>query len=179
MRIGSGGMTAGRGAVALAALLALSACGDGDGVPDLMNIRSSTDGPDEFAILPARPLQSPESFTELPEPTPGGTNLTDPDPAADAVAALGGNIGGGARGDAGLLNHTRRYGVTENIRGVLAAEDLEYRRDNNGRLLERLLNVNTYYRAYEDQSLDQQAELRKWRRLGIRTVSAPPAQDGE
>lgn len=172
-------MTAGRGALALAAVLLLTACGDRDRPPQLMNIRSATDGPDEFAILPPRPLQTPESFTELPEPTPGGANLTDPTPNADAVAALGGDIAGGARGDAGLLNHATRYGVNADIRAVLASEDLEWRRDNKGRILERLLNVNVYFKAYRNQSLDQQAELRKWRRLGIRTVSAPPPQEGE
>jgi hypothetical protein len=171
-------MTAGRGALALAALLILAACG-GDRPPQLMNIRSSTDGPDEFAILPPRPLQTPEDFTALPEPTPGGANLTDPDPNADAVAALGGDIAGGSRGDAGLLNHASRYGVNANIRALLASEDLEWRRDNRGRPLERLFNVNVYFKAYRNQSLDQQAELRKWRRRGIRTVSAPPPKDGE
>jgi hypothetical protein len=171
-------MTAGRGALALAALLMLAACG-GDRTPQLMNIRSSTDGPDEFAILPPKPLQTPEDFTALPEPTPGGANLTDPDPGADAVAALGGDITGGARGDAGLINHASRYGVNANIRTLLASEDLEWRRDKRGRPLERLFNVNVYFKAYRNQSLDQQAELQKWRRLGIRTVSAPPPQDGE
>jgi hypothetical protein len=165
--------------LALAAAVLLAACGDRDRPPQLMNIRSSTDGPDEFAILPPKALQVPESFTDLPEPTPGGSNITDPTPNADAVAALGGNIDGGARGDAGLLNHAGRFGVSPDIRATLAAEDLDWRRDNKGRILERILNVNVYYRAYERQSLDQQAELRKWRARGVRTVSAPPAQDGE
>ncbi len=172
-------MTAGRGALALAALLLVAACGNSERAPELMNIRSSTDGPDEFAILPPKPLQVPESFTDLPEPSPGGANLTDPTPNADAVAALGGDITGGARGDAGLLNHATRYGVSPEIRSVLAAEDLEWRRDNRGRPLERLFKVNVYFDAYRDQWLDQQAELRKWRQRGIRTVSAPPPQDGE
>jgi hypothetical protein len=161
----------------VAALLVLAACGNRP--PQLMNIRSSTAGPDEFAILPPNPLQVPESFTDLPEPTPGGSNLTDPTPNADAVAALGGDIAGGARGDAGLLNHATRYGVNGDIRAVLAAEDLEWRRRNRGRPLERLFRVNVYFDAYRDQTLDQQAELRKWRKRGIRTVSAPPPQDGE
>ncbi len=174
------GMTAGRAALALlAAALLLAACGGGDRPPQLMNIRSATDGPDEFAILPPKPLEAPEDLTVLPEPTPGGANRSDPTPVDDAILALGGDPAGGVRGDAGLLNHARRFGVTENIRGVLASEDLEWRRDNKGRILERLLNVNVYFRAYEDQSLDQQAELRRWRRAGIRTVSAPPPQEGE
>lgn len=167
------------GMALVAALLLLAACGDRNAPPQLMNVRSSTDGPDEFAILPPKPLQAPEDFTALPEPTPGGSNLTDPTPKEDAITALGGNPEAGARGDAGLLNHAQRYGVAADIRTTLAAEDLEWRRDNNGRILERLLNVNVYFRAYRDQALDQHSELAKWRRRGIRTPSAPPRQPDE
>jgi hypothetical protein len=40
--------------------------------------------------------------------------------------------------------------------------------------LERLFNVNVYYRAYKKQSLDQHVELERWRRAGVRNVGAPP-----
>jgi hypothetical protein len=169
-------------AVAGTAMLVLSACSRSDEVPNLMNIRSSTQGPDEFAILPPKPLQMPEDIAALPEPTPGGTNRTDPTPNADAVAALGGTLrpaGGLPASDGALYAHAARYGVTGGIRETLAAEDLEFRRRNDGRLLERIFNVNVYYRAYQDQSLDQQAELWRWRNAGARTPSAPPPQDGE
>lgn len=164
-------------AIALAMVMTLAACGNRDGVPSLMNIRSTTAGPDEFGIIPPRPLEMPEDLAALPEPTPGGANRTDRDPQAEAVAALGGNLGprdGVNTAHAGLYAYAARYGVTANIRETLAAEDLEYRRTNDGRLLERLFNVNVYYKAYEPQSLDQQAELWKWRRAGARTPSAPP-----
>ena len=59
--------------------------------PDLITFKATNDGdgPDEFAILPSKPLQAPENYAELPAPTPGGTNLTDPTPEADMVVALG------------------------------------------------------------------------------------------
>ncbi|MGQ0565292.1 MAG: DUF3035 domain-containing protein [Gemmobacter sp.] len=166
-------MQAGRGtlAVAVLALLTLVACG---GEPRLMNLRSSTDGPDEFAILPPKALELPESLVDLPEPTPGGVNLTDPRPNDDAVAALGGRPGAGSGGDAGLMNHATRYGISSGIRTQLAAEDLEFRSKNRGRPLERLFNLNVYFRAYRKQSLDQYAELERWRRAGARNPSAPP-----
>lgn len=173
MRAGQGGL-----AIAGIAMLLLSACGGG-GEPRLMNLRQTTQGPDEFAILPPKPLQMPDSLTALPDPTPGGDNRTDPTPREDAIVALGGRPGAGAGGDAGLLAHTARYGRAGDIRQTLAAEDLEFRRDNKGRVLERVFNVNVYFRAYRNQSLDQQAELQRWRRAGARTVSAPPAQKGE
>ena len=169
-------------AIAIATVLTLAACGNGDGVPSLMNIRSTTAGPDEFAIIPPKPLTMPEDLAALPEPTPGGMNRTDATPNADAVAALGGNLGsadGVSSAHSGLYAYAARYGVTAGIRQTLATEDLEFRRENDGRLLERLFDVNVYFKAYETMSLDQQAELWRWRNAGARTPSAPPPQPGE
>jgi hypothetical protein len=166
-------------AIASAALLALAACG-GDKAPNLMNLRSDSNGPDEFAILPPKALELPTSLADLPAPTPGGANLTDPNPQGDAIAALGGNPPATSGvSDAGLYNYATRQGVTPGIRQTLAAEDLELRKKNNGRPLERLFNLNVYYKAYAKQSLDQHAELLRWRAAGARTPSAPPRNKGE
>ncbi|WP_254900971.1 DUF3035 domain-containing protein [Maritimibacter sp. HL-12] len=142
-----------------------------------MNIKSDT--PDEFRILPTKPLEAPEDYAALPEPTPGGTNLVDPNPRADAVAALGGNPdrldrGQIFAGEQALISHAGRYGVSANIRETLAEEDLAWRRDNNGRILERLFNVNVYYSSYKPMSLDQHVELDRLRSAGVWTPSAPP-----
>jgi hypothetical protein len=170
----------GRAIIAIATMLTLAACGNG-GAPELMNLRSGQ-GPDEFAIVPPNPLEMPENLADLPEPTPSGSNRTDAQPLDDAVVALGGKpqaAGGIPSGDSALYSHAARFGVEAGIRTTLADEDLEWRRDNNGRILERLLNVNVYYKAYRKQSLNQQAELQRWRKLGVKTPSAPPRQDGE
>ena len=170
----------GKAVIAFAAMVTLAAC-SGSGTPQLMNIRSGT-GPDEFSIVPPKGLEMPESLTELPPPTPGGTNRTDPQPFDDAIVALGGKPGasnGIPAADSAIYAHAARFGVEAGIRETLAAEDLEWRRDNNGRLLERLFNVNVYYKAYIKQRLDQHAELLRWRKLGVRTPSAPPPQPGE
>jgi hypothetical protein len=170
----------GKAIIALVAVLVLSACGNGD-APSLMNLRSGS-GPDEFAIVPPKPLALPDSLSELPEPTPGGANRTDRDPEAEAVVALGGKpgaTGGIPAGDSALFAHAARFGVDGGIRSTLASEDLQWRRDNRGRILERVFNVNVYYKAYRDQSLDQHAELARWRLLGLRTPSAPPPKAGE
>ena len=157
--------------------LGLSACAR-DSQPELMNVHARSGTPDEFMVLPNKPLEMPESMAALPEPAPGAGNRVDPTPEADAVAALGGRRGaadgGVARADGGLISHASRFGVAGDIRGTLAAEDLEYRRRNDGRILERWLNVNVYYQAYRPLSLDQHAELERWRRAGVRTVGAPP-----
>ena len=79
------------GKIGIALAIALLAAGcSSNRTPELMHLRSTTNGPDEFGILPTKPLQMPESLTELPAPTPGGSNITDPTPVADAVTALGG-----------------------------------------------------------------------------------------
>jgi hypothetical protein len=170
----------GRAVIAVATMLMLVGCG-GDGTPQLMNLRSGQ-GPDEFGILPPKPLALPDNLTELPEPTVGGSNRTDPQPFDEAIVALGGNpsaAGGIPAGDGALYSHASRFGVEAGIRDTLASEDLEWRRDNNGRILERLFNVNVYYKAYRKQRLDQQAELARWRKLGVGNPSAPPRKDGE
>ena len=131
---------------------------------------------------PPNPLEMPENLADLPEPTPNGSNRTDVNPLDDAVVALGGKpsaAGGIPAGDSALYAHAARFGVEAGIRTTLADEDLEWRRDNNGRILERLLNVNVYYKAYRSQRLDQQAELVRWRALGVRNPSAPPRKPDE
>ena len=166
-----------RATLAMALLAALSACGGRDAEPNLLNIRQPrSEGPDEFAILPTKPLQVPQDRAALPPPTPGGTNLTDPTPQADATLALGGNAGVLSRpsGDGALIAYTGRNGVSPRIREELAAADLEFRRKNDGRLLERLFNSNVYFDAYEQMELDQYRELERLRRAGIRTSAAPP-----
>jgi hypothetical protein len=166
----------------LVAGLLLSACAADESIPELMNVRNADGTPDEFGILPSKPLEQPPSYASLPEPTPGASNLTDPTPEADAVAALGGRRdrveenGEVARSDQGLIGYAGRYGVDGEIRTALAAEDLEYRRQNEGLLLERIFNLNIYFRAYSEQSLDQHSELERWRRAGVEVPTAPPKQ---
>lgn len=169
-------------AIAGAALLSVAGCGKSDKMPQLMNVRSDSPGPDEFSIVPPKALAMPEDLADLPAPTPGGTNRTDANPDADAIVALGGNpakAGGIPAADGALVNRAGRYGVNGNIRPTLAAEDLDYRRKHNGRVLQRLFSVNVYYNAYSRMALDQHAELLRWRKAGAKTPSAPPPQKGE
>lgn len=163
-------------------LVAVAACSRNSEVPSLMNIQARQSSPDEFSILPTGPLQAPERFDSLPTPTPGGTNLVDPDPRADVAVALGGRVGavrtaGVPAADAGLVQYAGRGGVSGDIRETLAAEDEDLRRDGRGLLLERLFNSNVYRRAYRNQILDPQAELGRWRATGVRTPAAPPAAE--
>lgn len=153
--------------------LLLAACGGGE--PNrLMNLRSTTNGPDEFSILPTKPLEIPKDLATLPEPTPGGANLVDPNPLADAVVALGGKPGAGTSDNA-LIAATTRNGVSGNIRQELASEDAAFRNRQSPSLLERLFGTSSYYRVYQDQAIDNEAELQKWRQVDRRTPSATPS----
>jgi hypothetical protein len=60
-------MRAVRGMIAGAALALRPAAGDAH----LYNLRSDSGGPDEFAILPTKPLEMPAGHGALPPPTPG------------------------------------------------------------------------------------------------------------
>ena len=60
----------------------LSACASGEKVPNLMNIRQTSPGPDEFSIVPPKALEAPPDLHELPPPTPGGANRTDQTPGS-------------------------------------------------------------------------------------------------
>ena len=157
-----------------AVLLALAACGGAKREPHLMNLRSSTGGPDEFSILPPKGLELPPDLAALPEPTPGGGNLTDQHPMDDAIVALGGDPAAGVSGSGGLISYASRHGVQAGIRATLAAEDLRYRQSHGGRPLEKLFRVNTYYKAYARFWLDVYAEMARWRAAGVATPSAPP-----
>ena len=161
-------------------ILGVAACGSKDGDIVLTNFKQKGKGPDEFTIIPGKPLQPPADFNVLPAPTPGGSNKTDQNPRGDGIAALGGNpgaliAGGVSAADGALVNHASRYGSNSGIRQTLRTEDVTIRR-RHGRV--NILNIgpnDDYATAYRRQWLDPYAEHERLRRRGIATPSAPPA----
>ena len=165
----------------IAAGLGVAGCSNN---PQLMNIDSGQNSPDEFAILPTKPLTMPTDLAVLPAPTPGGANITDPTPLGDAVGALGGNPqrladNGIGAADGGLVNYASRFGRDPAIRQVTAQEDVEWRSRNGRRLLEVLARSNVYYRAYQPMTLDSWTELERWRPTGVQLPAAPPRDRGQ
>lgn len=157
------------------ALIALTACGNSAGLRDL-----STDsaGPDEFSVIPHRPLDIPETMA-LPAPTPGGANKADPNPTGDAIAALGGRQEAGFAGgvpaqDAALVAQAGRNGVTGDIRTLLAQEDARFRSTRGAVSGLNPFGGDRYFGAYAGQALDAYAELTRFRNLGVATPTAPP-----
>lgn len=161
--------------LALFAAAGLMACTSGD--RPLHDMSGAGNGPDDFSVLPVAPLEIPETM-QLVNPTPGGTNRVDPNPKAEAIAALGGRAsaqvaGGIPARDAALVARASRYGTDANIRQTLATEDEAYRR--SARRFS-LFGGASYFSAYARQALDAYAELARFRAAGVATPSAPPAQ---
>jgi len=159
-----------------AALVALAGCGERE-VPELMQLRSET--PDEFSIVPNRPLALPQDYASLPAPAPGAPNRADPAPLEDAVLALGGDpaaasAGGLPTADLALIAAVAEEGVEPDIRETLAEEDLDYRRRNRGDWVGRQMGRTQYFKAYAPQSLDAYKEVEAFREQGVRTPAAPP-----
>lgn len=162
-------------ACALIAVTFLAACEN----KGLRQVQSRGDGPDEFLIVPARPLEQPESFSALPTPTPGGFNRTDQRPLEDSVAQLGGQRGSPNApvpgGDAALVNHASRFGREANIRASLAAADAQFRK-RQARLTQiRIVNDDVYAQAYRREALKAGRVAEQFRRAGIPTPTAPPS----
>lgn len=158
-----------------AMMLTLSACAGGD--RGLRDLRSNGGGPDEFSVLPMAPLVMPSDVTNLPTPTPGGSNLSDPAPIADAVAVLGGNPNalipnGIPARDMAIVTAAQRGGVDPAIRQTLASEDAAFRTRQSRFGLFR--GRDRYFAAYSRQALDAYAELERFRAAGVATPSAPP-----
>ncbi|WP_299964917.1 DUF3035 domain-containing protein [uncultured Roseobacter sp.] len=159
------------------ALILITACLSACANQGLRDLRSNTRGPDEFAIEPKAPLQTPDDLRTLPSPTPGQANLTDNNPLDDAVIALGGRPSTGTAvpaTDGALVNAANRFGITPNIRQTLAESDAEFRRRQSRLTQFRLFPEDLYLRAYRRQALDARAEAARWRRAGARTPSFPP-----
>ena len=166
----------------MAAVLVAGCGGARDDEVSLRKIRHKGNGPDEFSIIPGKPLEMPGDVAALPEPVPGGPNRTDQDPVADGIAALGGNAGARSAAapsaaHAGLRDHAARYDRDPAIRQTLVAEDRELRRQYGNVNLLRFLPSDDYTQAYKDQWLDAHAEERRLRRAGVRTPAAPPSND--
>ncbi len=160
--------------------MGLSACAGYERDITLRDTRSVGPGPDEFGILPGKPLQAPPNFTELPAPTPGGANLTDQHPLADGVAALGGRPErlapqGIAAGDAALVRQASRHGVDPNVREELAAQDEDFRRRKSRFTKFRIARQDLYNRVYRSETLNPRRTMNVYRaRTGVRTPTAPP-----
>ncbi len=149
--------------VLVIAALALGACDNGN--PDRLSR-----GPDEFAIVPVKPLEMPVT-ADLP--TPGGANRADLTPLADGVAALGGRQtspdGQFPASDGALVTYAARAGLSSDIRSVLAEEDAIFVKRRR-----RLLGPEL---PYEEMRLDPYELIDLYRARGYRVPTPPPLDE--
>ena len=105
--------------------------------------------------------------------------MSDRDPVAEGIAALGGNPASRAAtgvpaSDAALVQHASRNGVAPDIRSTLAAEDKDFRTRKSRFTKIRLFKTDRYAEAYKRQTLEPYGEWYKYRRTGVQTPAAPP-----
>jgi predicted small secreted protein len=146
----------------------------------LRQVTARGDGPDEFVVVAAKPLEQPENLSVLPEPTTGGFNRSDQRPLEDVVAKLGGQRESPKtavpKRDAALVNHASRFGLNADIRVLLAQADADFRR-RQGRFAQiQLFPEDRYRQAYRREVLNAGATARMFRKAGIPTPTAPPSK---
>lgn len=173
-------MRAGR-AIACAALMlapfALAGCGEG-GLAGGLRRAGIAGTPDEFMVLPTRPLEMPENLAALPPPTPGVANRVDYQPRTDAIVGLTGRPPPPGNADGAVL--VARAGPRDPaIRSELRAEDAEWRRTHHGLLFERLMSKDRDRVVYEQMILNAPDEWERMRARGVKVPAAPPSALGE
>lgn len=164
-----------RRAIAAATLLlaatAIGGCG-GRGIAGGLRAAGIAGTPDEFMVLPTKPLEMPKDLTALPPPLPGTVSRVDYVPRQEAVAGLTGRPALATTGAAGLV--ARAGPVDPSVRTELAREDAEWRATHHGLFFERLFTRDKSALVYQDMVLDAPAELERLRRLGVETPPATP-----
>ena len=156
----------------LLAAAALAGCAEG-GLAG--NLRAAGVGgtPDEFMVLPTKPLEMPSDLAALPAPTPGAVNRVDYQPKLEAVASLTGKQAPAGTASAGALI-ARAGPVDPNIRSELAAADVVYRENNRGLLIPRLILPDSEALVYGGEMLDTSSEYERLRTQGVGVPPAPP-----
>lgn len=159
--------------------LALSGCAN----KGLRDLRSTSEGPDEFMIVPSKPLETPGDYAFLPAPTPGGSNRVDQNPQADAIAAIGGRPSaldpnaGIPAADGALVTAASRNGVDPDVRQTLASADADFRKRQSRLSSFKLFRVDRYNQAYKKQALDPFSTAQRYRNAGVATPAYPPVDE--
>lgn len=159
-------------AALLVAATAVAGC-QGRGPAGVLRSAGVGGTPDEFMVLPTKPLEMPENLAALPPPTPGAVNRVDYRPHQEAVAGLTGRPALSTASGTALV--ARAGPIDPNVRGQLAAADAEWRATHNGLFFERLFTRDTAALVYKPMVLDAPAELERLRRMGVEVPPPPPA----
>lgn len=157
------------------AVLILASCGEDKIAGTLQEASLANGAPDEFLVLPQKPLEIPEDLSVLPTPDPTAGSRVEIDPHAGAKRALGGTGGGykASGADNTVLAAARSRPISPNIRQELRAEDAKKRARPGGFIgFFDLFRVTPREQTiYNDEKLDARDELIKRRAQGVRTPS--------
>jgi len=165
-------------ALALVAAAPLAGCKGQNTLAGGLRSAGVGGSPDEFMVLPTRPLEMPASLAALPPPTPGAPNRVDYQPKAEAIAGLTGRSGGIATTNGAVL--VARAGPRDPaIRSELAGEDVAWRQSHHGLLLPRLIAKDKDTVTYGPMLLDAPAEFERLRAQGVQVPAAPPSALGQ
>jgi len=164
--------------VILSVALGLSGCAqDGNNGRPLLNLRQSAIAPDEFLVVPQKPLETPSNLSSLPVPDPGAESRAAIDFERNLMRALGGRTSGASgipASDVAIVNAARSsFGATDNIRALVRAEDQAFREARSGRI-ERLAKKRLAATIYDPMLLDPKAELARLKALGVKTPAVLP-----
>lgn len=163
-----------RGAV-LALVLAsvlLAGCGDNSVQRTLGILRQ---GPDEFKVLPTRPLEIPASDV-LPVPDPNAPARVVSDPLSIARKALGAPKAGSGTPSSVEVSLLNRLGAANPPAGIreTVEQDLKAQAEEDTLLVHDILGV-TEARARAASILVTSEEVERLRGLGV--LASPPARE--
>ncbi len=159
-------------AALLAGAFAIGGCSEG-GLAGNLRAAGIRTTPDEFLVLPTRPLEMPQDLSALPPPEPGTVNRVAYQPRAEAIAGLTGRPATATANGAALVASAGP--ADPQIRPELASEDAEWRATHRGLLLERWFSRDRERLTYRDMTLDAAAEFERQRAMGRRVPPVPPS----
>ena len=173
-----------RPCTALAALAALAAALAGcDTIGNPITALSSKKlAPDEFQVIVRRGLERPPGLdaSTLPEPRPGAPSPLDPDPQADAIAALTGaapppRATAISRGEEALLAAADAQAASPEIRALVAAETREIEENKPYRPPTIFELLSGREEIDPETVIDPAAESRRLQESGVPTPTSPRA----
>ncbi|MFO1141420.1 MAG: DUF3035 domain-containing protein [Amaricoccus sp.] len=164
-------------ALAVAAAVPLAGCKGDNTLAGGLRAAGVGGSPDEFMVLPTRPLEMPQDLAALPPPQPGTINRVDYRPKEEAIAGLTGRTTIATASGGPLVARTGQG--APGIRGELAAEDVTWRQTHHGLLLPRLLAKDKDTVVYGGMILDAPAEYDRLRAMGVQIPAAPPSALGQ
>jgi hypothetical protein len=155
-------------------VLAVAGCGGAEKFRDAVGL--NTPPPDEFLVVSRAPLQMPPRLDALPPPQPGAPSRVDPNPKAQAQAALAGRpVPQGAAPSGGEQALLAAAGPADPaVRGAIRAETAATRP-------ERRFGLDSFFGFPINQNpgaptdrLDPREEAERLRTTGAAVPVVPP-----